>query len=571
MPATRENHMTTLSARVDALNHAVEQGTGRVAPETLTYAQDVLDRTKRRRELSSEHTVVGFFGATGSGKSSLFNAVIGEDIARSAARRPTTSTAQAAIWGEEGSEQLLNWLEVEHRVVMDTHPEHAVQALNQADIPLSHGLWNKVRSAIGKSATEKRSGGLILLDLPDFDSVEKANRRIVERMAGCVDVLVWVFDPQKYADAVIHHEFIAPMAEHGAVMMAVMNQSDKLHAEEIPAVLDSLERLLAEDGLSRSFLSKPLAVSARTGYGIESLRGALGRVAAEKSAALERIDADLDAVHQKLGEYDGGGYPDGVTGTGVRLLDHALYEASGAPAVVKVAEKSYRLHASAHTGWIATRWMLKFKPDPLKRLNLHRAGEEKTLTRSSLPPMNETQKSVMSSGIRRFADGVSEGVGQPWSHSIREAARSRQEELPQALERCIATTDYQAQKKQWWWHLLNIVQWLALFSAVAGLLWLTVLACAGYFQLRLPAPPYVEGFPFPLPTLLVLTGIGLGLCVGLLGRFFSWIGQKFYARKVSRQIAGNIAHVSEEYIVDPVRSEVSRHALFCESLEQGQR
>ena len=54
--------------------------------------------------------------------------------------------------------------------------------------------------------------GLILLDLPDFDSTRAANREIVQRMVGLVDVLVWVLDPQKYADAAVHNDFLAPLA-----------------------------------------------------------------------------------------------------------------------------------------------------------------------------------------------------------------------------------------------------------------------------------------------------------------------------------------------------------------------
>ena len=83
------------------------------------------------------------------------------------------------------------------------------------------GLWNRIRTMVGKGQTHTRSGGLILLDLPDFDSVRRDNRELVERMVGYVDVLVWVVDPQKYADAVLHHEFIEPLAAHGGTMLCV--------------------------------------------------------------------------------------------------------------------------------------------------------------------------------------------------------------------------------------------------------------------------------------------------------------------------------------------------------------
>lgn len=172
---------TALATRLDALTEALDLGEGRVAPETLEAARATLGRAAARRELSAEHTVIGFFGATGSGKSTLFNAVVGKDIAKSAARRPTTSTAQAAIWGKEGAEPLLDWLGVTNRTYMDEDPAQAAEALNRADVPVTVGMWNKIRRSVGAGKTEQASGGLILLDLPDFDSVEASNRAIVEK------------------------------------------------------------------------------------------------------------------------------------------------------------------------------------------------------------------------------------------------------------------------------------------------------------------------------------------------------------------------------------------------------
>ncbi|WP_346844654.1 dynamin family protein [uncultured Rothia sp.] len=563
-----ESSLTSLSSRYEELDAALEEGQGRVDPDVLEQAKKVLDRTSQRRELSAEHTVIGFFGATGSGKSSLFNAVIGQKVAQSAARRPTTSTAQAAVWGRAGSEELLNWLNVENRVFFEDDGAQAAHALNQSQVPRTDGLWSRMKNMVGKADLETHSGGLILLDLPDFDSIEKSNRAIVEKMAGYVDVLVWVFDPQKYADAVIHHDFIAPLAEHGSVTLAVMNQSDRIREQEQAEVLDSLQRLLAEDGLSKNLLAAPLAVSALTGQGIDRLRAVLGHVAVEKSAALARIEADLDTVYASLAEHDGSGIPDGVSGSSLLQLDQGLFEASNAPAAIKAAEASYQLHATSNTGWIATRWLLKFRKDPLKRLNLHRSDEGATLTRSSLPPLNSAQKSQISSSIRRFAQDCSEGVGEPWNRSIRDAARSAEHELPSALERAVARLDFKAQKKQWWWVLLNVIQWIGIIAALVGLLWLSGLALASYFQLQLPAPPTPEGSIFPLPTLLAITGILLGIVTAFLGRVFTLLGKRMYARKLESRLRDNIEEVSEEYVANQVRQEVNRHLAYCGHLEK---
>lgn len=564
--SSQEQTLTHLSRRVEALTEASHLGEGRIDPEALARVEGILDRTSRRRELSAEHTVIGFFGATGSGKSSLFNAVIGQKVAHSAARRPTTSKAQAAIWGKAGSEELLDWLQVENRVFFDEDGQEAAQALNSAQKPKTDGMWNRMKNMMGRANLETHSGGLILLDLPDFDSIEKSNRAVVERMAGYVDVLVWVFDPQKYADAVIHHDFITPLAEHGSVTMAVLNQADRIPAGEIPGVLDSLQQLLAEDGLSSNLLAAPMAVSAKTGEGIDRLRSILGQVAVEKSAALSRIEADLDSAYDLLADYDGQGLPDGITGTGIRQLEQGLYQSSNAPAVIKAAQAAYQLHATSNTGWIATRWMLKFRKDPLKRLNLHRNDEGSEISRSSLPPLSSGQKSGISSSLRRFANDCAEGVDEPWSRSIRDAARSREIELPSALERAVARTDYKAQKKQWWWILLNIIQWIGIAAALVGLLWLTALALATYFQIQLPPAPTVEGFIFPLPTLLVITGVLLGIVVAFIGRLFTLAGKRIYARKIERKIRSNVQDIAEQYVIEPVRVELDRHGAFCDQL-----
>ena len=93
-----------LDRRLEALNEARELAAGALPDDVLDGVLQVLDRASSRRSLSADHTVVGFFGATGSGKSSLFNAVSGEEIATAAARRPTTSEPLAGIWGAEGSD-----------------------------------------------------------------------------------------------------------------------------------------------------------------------------------------------------------------------------------------------------------------------------------------------------------------------------------------------------------------------------------------------------------------------------------------------------------------------------------
>ena len=119
-----------------------------------------------------------------------------EGVSRAGAGcRPATQAVSAAVWGDVNP-ALLDWLQVARRHVLDG------------------------------AATE----GRILLDLPDYDSVEAANRAEVERVIELVDLLMWVVDPQKYVDAVLHDRNLKRLTGHRDSMLVVLGQADRLDA-----------------------------------------------------------------------------------------------------------------------------------------------------------------------------------------------------------------------------------------------------------------------------------------------------------------------------------------------------
>ena len=120
----------------------------------------------------------------------------------------------------------------------------------------------------------------MLLDLPDFDSREIAHRIEAERMLELVDVFVWVTDPQKYADARLHDDYVATLSTHDAVTMVVLNQSDRLTPAEVEAVRADLVRLMERDGVPRATV---LATSAVTGAGLDELRQRLANAVAGRT------------------------------------------------------------------------------------------------------------------------------------------------------------------------------------------------------------------------------------------------------------------------------------------------
>ena len=593
---------------VASLKDAISYGEGRVPETVLLDAAATLERLSQRRELSTEHTVIGFFGATGSGKSTLFNAIAGQNIALSAPTRPTTSTVQAAIWEAEGSEELLDWLGIDKRVYPQTqalaaegeasdgngagkHNKAGGAAAPNAVTEPAPGLFNRIRRAVGgRGEMRTRTGGLILLDMPDFDSVTTTNRDLAARMMRYVDVLVWVVDPQKYADAVIHRDFMVPLAASGAQALCVLNQADKLAPAEVPAVLASLTRLLQAEGTEAHLLAAPIAVSARTGEGVDVLRDLLAQVAAAKSLSLQRTDAQLHATASQLRTYAGG---EGTVLAGAYALDaeqklvKACYSSSQAEQVLQAATASYRRTAGQHTGWILTRWMSRLKADPLRRLHLGLQEETKStskaeksagmlgsdsenapeLVASSLPPLSAAQKAGMANAVRQYSKQMAARIDEPWKRSMKEAALSREAELPELLERDMVRIDYGLGRTRAPWVIFNALQWIALMSALVGVGWLTLISGMAYLQIQLPPAPTPEGSPVPLPTLLLLLGILLGIASAGVGRLLTAMGSRYYARKLRGRLQTGMEKAVQSCVVAPVQQEAKRLNAYRKALD----
>src|SRR6476659_143250 len=126
---------TDVVSRVEGLERAVEAARGRLDDALVADAADVAERATARLKLSADHTIVALAGATGSGKSSLFNDICGLDLAAVGVKRPTTSWALACSWGE-GAEEVLEWLGIPPRHQLNrassldvSEPEQDLQGL----------------------------------------------------------------------------------------------------------------------------------------------------------------------------------------------------------------------------------------------------------------------------------------------------------------------------------------------------------------------------------------------------------------------------------------------------------
>ncbi|MEU7802834.1 GTPase [Micromonospora arborensis] len=538
-----------LIARLDAVRRFLTAVDGLLPDAELVPAHTLVERAGTRLALSRDHTVVALAGATGSGKSSLFNALAQLELSPVGVRRPTTGVTHACVWGPlEGANRLLDWIGVlpRHRFVRES-------ALDADDETALHGL--------------------ILLDLPDFDSVQRSHRLEVDRLLGLVDQVVWVVDPQKYADRVIHDSYLREFHRHRDVTVVVLNQADRLTPAELPRVLDDLRRLLDTDGLTGVPL---LSTTAIDPAGMVGLRGAMERTVAERQAALRRLAGDVDTVVAGLDELVGSARPaGGPDDTAVDGLNRALAGAAGVPAVTEAVEQAYRHRAGAATGWPLVRGWRRLRPDPLRRLHLPGPTGDQTdpaeslVAATSVPDPTAAQRSALGLAIRAVADRAATDLPAAWPGAVTSAARSRLGDLPDALDRTIAGTDLGLGRRPLWWRIVGGVQWLVTLAAVVGLGWLVL----GYAlrALGLPALDNPMVGQVPLPTLLLLGGLLAGLLVAALTRpVVRWAARRARARAEQR-LTAKVARVGDEYVLTPVRVVLGSYAQARDALRDAAR
>ncbi len=257
------DHLVGLVDKVDA---AVAASRGVLPPDTLEQVAGVARSVRLRLSYPESIMVVALAGGTGSGKSSLFNAIAGDDIALTGGMRPMTVKPMALVpAASAGSLQgYLDVLGVDDRAEQDRIP------------------W------------------LCLIDLPDNDSVEVDHRHQVDALLPGVDLVVWVTDPEKYRDASLHQGHIGTLARRQSQFLYVLNQVDRLAEEEVALVAGDLAQALREDGIVDPQVV-PIAAQPLAGppIGIELLLQRLEERAGE-STVHQRLLADLESAVSTL-------------------------------------------------------------------------------------------------------------------------------------------------------------------------------------------------------------------------------------------------------------------------------
>ncbi|MGD0374102.1 MAG: GTPase [Streptosporangiaceae bacterium] len=563
-----------LSGRLTALAGLIQIGAARsgsdgFSKKLLHDSEELLARAGERLRLSARHTVVALAGGTGSGKSSLFNRLAGADFSTVGVTRPITRDAHACVWGVAGSGPLLEWLAVPRR-------------------------YRYARSS-ALDRGEEAMAGLVLLDLPDHDSVVAGSSGQVDRLVELADLMVWVLDPQKYADSAVHRRFLVPLAGHAEVVAVVLNQTDLLTEDQTEDCISDLRRLLDSEGLHEAAI---LVTSAVTGTGLDELRKLLIDAVTQRRAASARISADVDVVVARFAPYvdaatalvaapgllDPDDVPPAWPGAGAgsetaaagdstdmipaaatsQLVD-AFCRAAGVSGVGDSLESARELRAIDYVGWPVA-WLVDRLTgrDPVRKTRLGKLWAE---LRTTTAGPSGAQQAEIDNALTQLADEVGPPLPKPWSRTVRAAVRSRADEIPAALGTAIGESLPAEGKIEPWWWLIGAAQGLLLGAVIVGLAWIGVIVAFGVFHAAANVPRLFADVAL-IPWICVMLAAFL---------FLGWLTAsgcmnlvRTAARRehdqVESEMRAQMAVVAREMVVAPAEQELSEYHRFREDL-----
>jgi GTP-binding protein EngB required for normal cell division len=523
-----------LSDRLDVLDRLVALGEGRADKPLMDDAAALLARAGERLRLSGEHTVVALAGGTGSGKSSLFNAVCGLELSPTGLRRPMTSSAHSCVWGLGGAGPLMDWLDID--------PRHRYARASALD---GDGQVGSLQ-------------GLVLLDLPDHDSIRAAHLAEVDKYVSVADLIIWVLDPQKYADFAVHRRYFEQLSGHTGVTLIVLNQVDRLEPEEVTECVKDLHRLLEAEGMGGPTI---LTTSAKTGAGIEGFREILADTVAARQARLERLVADIDRLVRRFeDQYAEAEPPTTVDDRRAAALVEALTEAAGVPAVAESMESAYSLRAMDYIGWPLGRLTARLHADPLRRMRL---GELRQELRAAFTTPVNAQQAHVDNALQEVTEGVTADLPPSWQRSVREAGRSQAEELPEALGDSLREVVPAFNQVPAWWWILRAWQYLLVTASALGLLWLGAILAYGGLDLG-RAPFGILGDPSlsPYVGLLVLCTLGLGAFTTAAARNVIALSSVRHSERLEEQMRQGIGTSARTLVIEPVERELEVYKSF---------
>lgn len=472
-------NVATILERISELDEAIGVGGDYLDPYVAARAQKELRVTRERLNAGLGLTVAALAGGTGSGKSSLFNALSGLSFAKVGDIRPTTHDPSACVWNAD-----------------------AGALLDMIGVPRERRI--SYESIL--TAGDHDMDSLVLIDLPDHDSVDMAHSAAVGRILPKVDVLIWVLDPQKYADHLIHESYLAAMRDRKDHMVVVLNQTDVVPEHSVDKLVNDVRILLDRDGLA----GVPVfATSAHTSEGLDELREHLRHAVHDTEAALYTASSELEVIRHRVAAGVGRQEAD-VQGEFLDDLNEQLVLASGIPAV---------------------------------EASLEQAG--RNLSGTVITKPEQPSASTIVAARDSWLAHVKSGLPIPWKNALEEAVPEPETIRRQLGNKIRAVPIGRVSRSMLWGLLAGLV----VFAACL------VLAIVG-----------IPSDSIPVRAGMVVLGLLVGAAFFFVGRSKQLASGQLCAREFGESARSAVSLTTTEQLVNPSAAVLNRHRTAREAL-----
>lgn len=523
-----------LTGRLARLEALLKETDNRLSDFAAQEADRILRRVHERIALSPDHVVTAIAGATGSGKSSLFNALIRFELAPVGAIRPTTTTGLACVWDP-------------------TNAEASAALLDRIGVPANSRVLRGSLLDGASRTTEPELAPLVLIDLPDHDSAVKAHRDETDRATAAADLLLFVTDPQKYADASWHERYLRQLDHHQESLVVVLNKSDELSAANARACAGDLGRILHESGLGDVPI---LVTSTRTGEGLQQLRELMISRVRRKQAALLRSEADVDRaatlVAAELTPRDGH-VPEPLTPQAKSATLLAIGDGTSMEALSDLIGATYRRRAALVTGWpirhAVTTLISRLRGDADARYTPWAgavAGE---------PAPRPIQHGDVEYAVAQAVDHVAEALPAPWAKEMRRIGDRCVKSLSDTLGTTLSGTEIGPRLIPRWWTAVQVLHWMLLTAALVGVGGAVAYAASGGGRdSSLP-----DTGPIPFPVLVALAALAGGALLDLVCRPAARRAAARLRLKVGARMTERVQAATEQLLFAPLVAEHERY------------
>jgi len=483
-------------------------------------AARVAETARARLRFPGEAYVLALAGGTGVGKSTVLNALAGEEVSPAGARRPTTAEPVAWVPADKRAElaQLLEWLGVTQ--VREHHAD---------------GL-----------------GELAVLDLPDFDSVAVEHRARVDALLPKVDAVAWVLDPEKYKDEVVHDAYLRTWAPRVGRQLVILNRADLLAPEDVARVRDDVSAQLSRDGLADATVAIARAREGPGGIdevrrwldaGLEAKRVIAGRVAAETRVAIRELA-------RRAGIADGQAAPlvdPARRERATRDVSRAVLALVDIAGLERQAVAATRLAARPRgAGPLGHLTSALYRLTGRARASADPAGYlRRWRMRGSLAPAIEPVRDLLASALPSVPVALRSAV------ASLAAPADAERRLADAVDRALTAEASELRTPtSFIWSLIGFGQYLVTGLLVFGALWLAALfvlhdAPSGSVDL-----PYLG--PVPTPVVFIAAVLLAGYLLALALRYHAgWLGRR-WARRIGALVAREVQGRVGDTILSPL-------------------